>query len=569
MKKLLVILFVCAGICGYSQTAFNKNYDNDSLLDYIGTLIQTQDEGYLLGGNTYNFSTGYTATLLIKTDCTGDTIWKKVYDISYTGAEGAESLLQLDNGNYIVFGHFQDTLLLKKDIYLMELDIKGNIIWFNAYGGTDNEGSYMLKQTNDKGFFLCGYTSSSMSNGGNDIYIVKTDSIGNVDWENNYGGISDESGYSIDITSDGGYIIGGRTNSYGLGGDDLYMVKIDSQGNFKWQQTYGTSGDDYGETIIQTLDSGFVFVGGIDNGSGGYNSYIVKTDSLGNFKWDKTYIHLYSNVFKGIAQLSDSSYIVTGSVKNINNQSDIDGRLIKLDLNGDSLWTKSYGNPAYELGDYFYDMCLTDDGGYAMGGQWNRVGPPYQNAWLVKTDSLGCDQPICNNGCDSCAYINPKIHFPYDTVFLSYPTVQFIDTSDFAWSWYWNFGDSITDTVKNPTHTYTASGIYNVMLIAYYSDCSDTVYQQVVVVNDLSISEIHENDFKIYPNPANEIITIKSNDIVQQIKILDYYGRIIKTFTDIKEPEKTINISDLSRGLYFIKVQGKGFVKTKKLIIGQ
>ncbi|MFH2142668.1 MAG: T9SS type A sorting domain-containing protein [Bacteroidota bacterium] len=556
----------------YSQSVFNKHYDNNLLLDGVNAIIQTNDYGYLISGNSYNFSTGYTATLIIKTDCTGDTIWKKVYDLSNTGTESAMSLLELNNGGYIVSGYYQDTNLLKKDMYLMELDVKGNIIWFKAYGGTENEGSYMLKQTYDKGFILCGYTSSSMSYGGNDIYVVKTDSLGNVDWENNYGGVSDESGYSIDLTYDGGYIIGGKTYSYGLGVDDLYMVKIDSQGNFKWQKTYGTSGDDYGEMIIQTLDSGFVFVGGIDNGSGGYNSYIVKTDSSGNYEWDKIYTHISSNNFKIVRQLSDASYIVSGGKRNIANN--LDGWLVRLDLNGDSLWSKLYGNPAFSVHDYFYDMCLTYDGGYAMGGQWNRVGPPYQNAWLVKTDSMGCDQPICNNGCDSCAYIHPQIYFPYDTIYLSSPTVQFTDTSDFAQTWFWDFGDTYTDTVQHPIHTFATAGIYDIMLIAYYNDCSDTIYKQVIVVNDVGISEINHKKIyaRIYPNPNSGSMSLEykfKKESTGKLYIYDVTGEEILRY-NLENDKGIINIKDknINPGVYLFKViSNDKIIKTDKLII--
>lgn len=566
-SKIIILLFVLVFLSqfGFSQTVFNKNYDNDSLLDYIGAVIQSDDGGYLICGNTYNFSTGFIATLLIKTDCTGDTIWKKVYDLSNTGADSGESILQLYNKNYIVFGYYQDTILLKKDMFLMELDVKGNIDWFNAYGGTENEGGYMVKKTNDNGYILCGYTSSSMSNGGIDIYIVKTDSLGNIDWENNYGGSLDDVAYSIDLTYDNGYIIGGRTYSYGLGEDDLYMVKIDSLGNFKWQQTYGTSGDDYGETIIQTLDKGFAFVGSIENGSGNDDAYIVKTDSLGNFKWDKTYgTFSFGETFKRIIQLPDSSYIVSGGLGN-NNPGDFDGWLIKLSPTGDSLWSMSYGNSAYTLGDYFYDICLTSDGGYAMGGQWNRIGPPYQNAWLVKTDSLGCDQPLCNNGCDSCAYINPEIYFPFDTVFLSSPTVQFIDTSDFAQAWHWDFGDSNTDTVKNPIHTYTDSGTYNVMLIAYYSDCSDTVYHTVIVCNDVGIEELYYKDLSIYPNPTNNSLNVVGDNI-HSVEIFDITGKLVYT-EECKKMHNIIDVKPFNPGLYFIIIQTNDSLFSEKLII--
>jgi len=567
MKRLLLILIILIvnKEC-ISQSSFSKSYDNDSLLDYGMTVIQTLDNGYLLGGNTYDPFIGWNASLLIKTDCTGDTIWRKVYDLSSTGSDGVKSLIQKDNGNYIVFGSYQDTLLLRGDMFLMELNIYGDILWFNTFGEEENENGYILQRTLDKGYILCGYTDSDISNGGNDMYIVKTDSLGNEVWTKNYGGVNSDNAYSIDVTDDGGYIIGGISYSYSIGEDDLYMLKIDSIGNFEWDKTFGTTGDDYGETVIQTMDGGYAFVGCVEITNGNFDAYFVKTDNEGNVEWEETYgTPDYFEGFKLVKQLPDSSFIVSGGLAN-NSPGNFDGWVVKMTSNGDTIWTKTYGNPGYELGDYFYGFDITSDGGFVFGGQDNRIGPPYQNAWLVKTDSLGCYHSFCDFGCDSCAFINAEIFFTNDTILLSSPTVQFIDTSDFATQWFWDFGDSSSDTVKDPVHTFTNSGIFDVMLVSFYSDCTDTAYMTITVFNDLGVFNEEKDLVQIFPNPTENKFVIQGITDLQKIEIFSISGIEVYSF---EKQDNEVDVSKLGNGIYVLRIFTNESIISKKLIINK
>jgi len=347
----------------FSQVAFNKHYDNDSTLDAAFCVFQTSDLGYVVGGNAYNPFAGWEGAFLVRTDCNGDTIWKKVFDLSdSTGGAGFMSGMQVADGSFILFGYLQDAILLKPDLFLCKISILGEIIWIRTYGGNLVEGAYFAKQTNDKGFILGGRTDS-FTNGQNDVYLVKTDSLGNLQWQQHYGGAGNDVGYSIDFTKDGGYIIGGTTNGYGLGGDDLYMIKVDSAGNFQWQKTFGTIGDDYSETVITTLDGGYAMSGSVADAWGSTDGYLVKTDSAGIIQWQQTYGR--SSVFEYtdyVVQLLDSSYALSAGFWGGSTWK-YQGWLLKTNKYGDSLWSKTYGNSG--VSDYIYDMCKTYDGGYA------------------------------------------------------------------------------------------------------------------------------------------------------------------------------------------------------------
>ncbi|MFH2144338.1 MAG: T9SS type A sorting domain-containing protein [Bacteroidota bacterium] len=558
--KALIIcfVFIFQFSNSFSQVSFNKHYDNDSIPNVAFCVFQTQDNGYILGGNTTNPSAGWQGSYLIRTDCAGDTIWEKVYVLSSTGANGFEFGVELLDGNYILCGYLQDTVQLSLDAFLMKINNKGEIIWLKTYGGAINEAAKMFKQTSDNGFIIVGY-SSSYTNGGNDFYLIKTDSNGNFQWQQHYGGAGDDVGYSIDFAKNGGYILGGRTDSYGLGVVDLYMIKVDYAGNFQWQKTFGTTGDDYSETVISTLDSGYVMVGGVADAYGSYDAYIVKTDAFGNKIWDKTYGKTSNyEMLKYVVQLPDSSFTLSGSFWP-DNTLKYQGWLLKTNKYGDSLWCQTYGNSG--VSDYIYEMCKTTDGGYALAGQYNRIGPPYQDMWLIKTDSLGCDQPLCNFGCNACAYIQPHIWVFSDTVFLPNKTFAFQDSSDFALQWFWDFGDGTTDTVQNPVHIYDTTGTYIVKLISYYGNCSDSVFMNVYVVNNLNIinNNLSYTQFvKLYPNPAKENITIESspslNGNVLIFELTDLLGQVVLKTTFTSTGKNEISLKELSTGLYLYHI---------------
>lgn len=372
------------------QTVFNRNYDIDSVLNNALSVIQTLDGGYFTGGADYDVSSGAGRAFVLKTNSVGDTLWDKVWDFCSIGGDQVRSLLQLDDSSYVVLGNTVDTVAMNWDVFLLKLNSIGDTVWMKTYSiGTGIDLGYKIKKTNDGGFIIAGRTNSNTS-GPNDYYLIKTDSAGNLQWQYQYGGVNNDDCYSIDIATDGGYILGGHTSSYGAGSADLFLLKVNNVGIFQWQKTFGTIAQDYGETVITTLDGGYIITGAIDDGTGVWDAHIVKTDSSGNMQWNKTFRSSSDyeslNVIK---QLADSTYILAGSTY-LNSSVEFEGWLMKIESNGDSIWSKTYGGPI-DLPDYFYGLDLTDDGGIVACGQYNRIGSPYQNLWLVKTDCMGND----------------------------------------------------------------------------------------------------------------------------------------------------------------------------------
>lgn len=258
------------------DTIWSKRYEGAN--DHRGYLIQkTEDGGFIISGSTYSYGASYLDILLMKTDSLGDTLWIKTY-----GGDGIEQgfAVQTSDYGYILSGYttsFGDTL---GDIYLIKTNSQGDTLWTKTYGGDSAEEGFAFPTT-DGGYIVSGYTSSYGA-GGIDIYLIKTDSLGDTLWTKTYGGSNNERGAALPV-SDGGYFIIGSTESFGAVNGDIYLIKTDASGNPLWTKTYGGTGIDYGVTGQQTSDGGYI-ISGITNsfGAGGYDIYLIKTNSSGN-----------------------------------------------------------------------------------------------------------------------------------------------------------------------------------------------------------------------------------------------------------------------------------------------
>jgi hypothetical protein len=167
-----------------------------------------------------------------------------------------------------------------EDVYIIKTDASGDTLWTRTYGGTSDDAAYSVQQTSDGGYIVAG-TTSSFGAGGEDVYLIKTDVAGDTLWAKTYGGIHNDDGYSIQQTSDGGFIVAGQTNSFGSGGYDVYLIKTNAYGDTLWTRTCGGADDDCGQSVQQTSDGGYVIAGETYSEAGGYDVYLIKTDDSG------------------------------------------------------------------------------------------------------------------------------------------------------------------------------------------------------------------------------------------------------------------------------------------------
>lgn len=330
--------------------------------DWGWSVQLTSDSGYIVAG-TYGL--GWLPSggevYLVRTNSLGTAIWTRRYCAEGKDTNYGFSVQQTHDGGYIVVGMTELWAQVPSDVYLMKMDVNGDTIWTRTYGGIHHDLGYSVQQTPDSGYIIAGGTESFDSGG--DVYLIRTDANGNMLWTKTYGGDNDDCAYSLQTTSDGGYIIAGSTCSFGSGGDDVYLIKTDAKGDTLWTRTYGGTDCDVGFSVHRTLDDGCIIVGWTESfGADGSRTYLIKTDTNGDTIWTK----IYQGIGYSVQQTSDGGYIVAG---------DYAGNvyLMKTDPNGDTLWTGTYGRGQSR------SVRQTYDGGYILTGASDG------NVYLMKT----------------------------------------------------------------------------------------------------------------------------------------------------------------------------------------
>jgi len=375
LTVLLGLFLVSTAIADPGDTLWTRTYGGSDY-DYSWSVQQTSDGGYIIAGYTKSFGAGGYDFYVVKTDANGDSLWTRTYGGALT--DRGRSVQQTTDGGYVIAGETASFGAAGGcDFYLLKTDANGDSLWTRMYGGTDSEKAYSVQQTTDGGYIIAGYSSSRS----NDVYLVKTDANGDALWTSIYGGGDFDLGRSVQQTTDGGYVIAGETASFGAGGCDFWLLKTDANGDTLWTQTYGGSDTDQSWSVQQTSDGGYIVAGyTLSFGAGGYDFYLVRTDANGDSLWTRTYGGTDSDKAFYVQQTTDGGYIVTGVTRSFGAGSD-DAYLVKTDANGDILWTRTYGGTEW---DYAYSVQQTSDGGYILAGDTDSFGAGVCDVYLIR-----------------------------------------------------------------------------------------------------------------------------------------------------------------------------------------
>lgn len=348
---------------------------------------QTTDGGYIIAARTSSYGAGSDDFWLIKTDAKGNEEWNRTF-----GGENADyclTLQQTTDGGYILVGDTSSFGAGKSDAWLIKTDGNGSEEWNKTYGGSIWDFGKFVQQTNDSGYIITGYTDSFSEVWGRDLWLIKTDANGNQEWMKVFGGDGHDQGGFVQQTKDGGYIISGSTNSnyfygsgpFNKGGYDAWLVKTDSTGTVQWHRTFGGSENEGIGRPQQTSDGGYIITGWTESyGSGDKNAWLIRTDANGVEKWSKIFEGNGNNsVFGRIQETSDGGYIITGSTHY--GENDQDAWIIKIDANANEEWNMTFGG---SNDDGIGSLQQTSDGGYIIAGTTSSYGAGRQDVWLIK-----------------------------------------------------------------------------------------------------------------------------------------------------------------------------------------
>ncbi len=371
--------------------------------DYGYSIVQTDDGGYAITGETSNDGASDYDMFIAKYDSTGMLIWDKTW--GGVDGETGYSIVQTSDGGYAITGRTYGYGAGMSDMFITKFDSAGNLSWDRTWGGANSDTGHSIVQTSDGGYAVTGETMSYSADN-YDMFIVKYDSSGDVVWDKTWGGTSYQGGESIIQTDDGGYMVSGDTSTFYSAGElDLFIVKYDSSGNVSWNKTWGGTSDERVHSIIQTVDGDYVITGQTESfGPDGhvtndYNMFIAKFNSSGGLSWNKTWGGSAWDKGYSIVETTDGAYAVTGETDSFSGVDENEDVFIaKYDSSGSLLWDKVWGGADNEYG---MSIVQAIDGGYAVTGDTYSYGAGDYDMFIAKFDLNGnigdCPASMCKN----------------------------------------------------------------------------------------------------------------------------------------------------------------------------
>lgn len=360
---------------------FSNAYGEENIHEEGLAMIQTMDSNFVLLGNTAD------DLFLSKKDRFGNEIWSQYFGGSLV--DNIRYIRQTVDGGYLLSGSSNSYGSGGSDIWVIKAYPSGLIEWNKNYGTSNNEYGGKALENNDGTLFLIGNGDMSDS-GDQDIWLIKTNSQGDTLWSKTYGGTGDETGHDIISLGDSSYVILGSTSSYGNGGADIFLIKIKEDGTEEWSLNYGGTSDEFGQSILQTSDDGFVILSSIEPFGDDNNAVnVIRISSSGEVIWEKTFGS--GDGVRGsntIQNTNDDNFILTyNSFDHL--KDGYNTWLVKINDSGYIEWGRTFIN---EDSDFGHSCVQTLDGGYAITGSTFNLGngnKDFGDLWLLKTDERG------------------------------------------------------------------------------------------------------------------------------------------------------------------------------------
>ncbi|MBK7390070.1 MAG: T9SS type A sorting domain-containing protein [Bacteroidetes bacterium] len=461
----------------------------------VNNMFQTTGGNYVIA-----------ADVLFSVDSLGNYLWGIDYQHPWSYSMNLHSAAKADAGGFIISGTISTAL----DVYgfILKTDSLGNPLWCTT--ATEDCSAQSVIQTTGGAYIFVGSRNLPLNSG---CFISKISSTGNILWSRVTDKPGQETFRSVYPAFDGGFIIAGYTTSFGAGDRDFLLVKTNSSGNTLWSKAIGGSNTDDGISVIQSPDSGYVICGSTESfGAGIADILIIKTDSVGTIQWSRTFGGTHYDIPRFIKSSGDGNFFIGGFTQSFTPPGFAELFLIKMTFNGDTLWSRSYGE-----GNVLDDIIETSDGGLLLGAM------NYPNSELIKLDSMGL------GGC-------------YDQISFTI--------------------DTCSPSVVTPT--------WNSGFLSFTSVSMDTLHRTLLITNVCNLSglgeEFDNTTISVFPNPFNDKLEISSSGSgINDLFIFDSLSR--KIFSTRFSDSISINTIRLTKGVYFYKlINRNGILKSGKLI---
>jgi len=507
---------------------------------------------------------------LVKTDSLGQQEWLRYWD---QFIRSGRSLVQTSDNGFIMVG---------TSGWILKIDSMGELEWSRHY-----ENIVMfdkIKSLTDSTYIISGHGDSPDDD--QDVLLFKIDNEGNTLWRRHYGTENREWCHDVDLTFDGGFILAGASSWQGERGTDGIAIKVDSEGELEWENSYGVEGDYVFVEVAQMPDSGYVFVGFHVNPEGCYRYYAVRIDADGEEIWARTPNDNYGQGYS-VAVTPDNGIILAGGAQEQNEEDRYkDFCLIRLDFNGEKLYQKNFGND-YSMGQECTSIIRMPDGGYALGGQGGRVRDNWEqmntNFWLMRTgpdiirwlalpdtnfvlgDTLTIELDWFNQFISPISYLDSALTLEVTSGELVNAFI--VDNSLLIYCDSAHYESGVTDSIR---------------LVIYETDNEDNFHETWI---DVTINEPNSVEVPIipppayilhpaYPNPFNSSVRIDytiDNPKNVSLKVYDLSGRVVATL--LRDKSKPGNHSvvwqadDIPTGIYLCCLESSQKTKIRKLTL--
>lgn len=468
-----------------------------------------------------------------------------LYAIGGAGIDKAEEIIATTDGGYVLVGSTTSNTSGNTDVYLLKLDSQINVVWSWAMGGNNNDWGYAVKETFDKGFIIASTTNSFGVNGDYNARLIKTDSLGVIQWHNIYGGNDWDLVYDVVQTADSGFAFCGETYNNTNGESDVYIVKTNSLGDTLWTKTIGGNLVDRGNSIMETTDSSIVVAGMTTTLTDSVQMYMIKLTATGSLIWDIAFGPSGYEEANAVIETANGNYVLGGVTTSFTPNNDKDFYMIRTDSSGNAIWGNYFGNIGEEI---IYDLVELANGNFFNTGHTAAAGNGGKDALVFLITSGGFW------GGSSSTFGGTKEE---ESKSILLDANEALKIAGFTKS----YGNGLEDVMLIEIDTVVTNHQFTV----------DTINDFMPLkIDDLSSWKPEsEKNVLIFPNPSTSFANFDMSKIeAEKILITTIFGQTVYEANILNKEFLQINFENFSSGIYSVQFYNKNkLIEAQKLII--